>query len=91
MLGIKQDALASELGEDWNQKKISQLEQKELIDDPLLQQIAKLLKVPVDAIKNFDEEAAIVYFNTFNDSSFSHSNGTFSAYHCTFNPVEKNC
>ena len=28
MLGIKQDALAYELGEDWNQKKISLLEQK---------------------------------------------------------------
>lgn len=29
MLGIKQDALTYELGEDWNQKKISLLEQKE--------------------------------------------------------------
>ncbi len=29
MLGIKQDALAFELGEDWNQQKISLLEQKE--------------------------------------------------------------
>jgi len=55
----------------------------------LLEQVAKVLKVPAEAIKNFDEEAAIVYFNTFNDNSFSHSNGTFSAYHCTFNPVDK--
>ena len=31
MLGIKQDALAFDLGEDWNQKKISLLEQKEII------------------------------------------------------------
>ena len=31
MLGIKQGALAHELGEDWNQKKISLLEQKEEI------------------------------------------------------------
>jgi len=89
MLGIKQEALALELGDDWNQKKVSLLEQKEVIDDLLLEQVAKVLKVPAEAIKNFDEEAAIVYFNTFNDNSFSHSNGTFSAYHCTFNPVDK--
>ena len=36
MLGIKQEALASELGDDWNQKKISLLEQMETIDDNLL-------------------------------------------------------
>ncbi len=59
MLGMKQEALAYELGEDWNQKKVSALEQKETIDDPLLEQIAALLKVPAEAIKNFDEEAAI--------------------------------
>ena len=29
MLGIKQETLAYELGDDWNQKKISLLEQKE--------------------------------------------------------------
>ena len=32
MLGIKQDALAADLGDDWNQQKISLLEQKETID-----------------------------------------------------------
>ena len=31
MLGIKQDALAVELGDDWNQQKISLLEQKETL------------------------------------------------------------
>ena len=31
MLGIKQDTLAVALGEEWNQKKISILEQKETI------------------------------------------------------------
>ena len=33
MLGIKQEALAVELGDDWNQRKISLLEQKEEIDE----------------------------------------------------------
>ena len=32
MLGIKQDALAADLGNDWNQQKISLLEQKETIE-----------------------------------------------------------
>ena len=59
MLSIKQEAFATELGDDWNQKKVSLLEQKETIEDDLLQQVAKVLKVPVEAIKSFDEEKAI--------------------------------
>ena len=85
MLGIKQDGLAYMLGDDWNQKKISGLEQKEVIDEPLLEQVAKLLKVPAEAIKNFDEEAAInVIGNNYHDNSTSNVN-----YHCTFNPIDK--
>ncbi len=87
MLGIKQEALAYELGDDWNQKKISLLEQKESIEEDLLEQVAKVLKVPVEAIKNFDEEAAIVYLNTFNDNSVSHVIGNYGTYN--FNPIEK--
>jgi hypothetical protein len=45
--------------------------------------------VPVEAIKNFDEQSAITYFNTFNDNSFSNSSGTFNANSCTFNPIDK--
>ena len=48
MLGIKQDALAFELGEDWNQKKISLLEQKETIEPAILQQVSAALKIPVE-------------------------------------------
>jgi len=87
MLGIKQEAFATELGEDWTQKKISLLEQKETIEPDLLEQVAKVLKVPVEAIKNFDEQAAINYINTFNDSSVNH--GANLNYYCTFNPVDK--
>ena len=89
MFGLKQEALALELGEDWSQKKVSRLEENELVDDAVLEQVAKSLKIPVEAIKNFDEQAAVTYFNTFNDNSLSNSNGAFSAYHCTFNPMEK--
>lgn len=85
MLGIKQEGLALELGEDWNQRKISLLEQKEVIEEDLLAQVAKVLKVPVEAIKNFDEEAAInVIGNNYHDNSTSNVN-----YHCTFNPIDK--
>lgn len=86
MMGIKQEGLASMLGDDWNQKKISMLEQKEEIEDALLQQLAEQLKVPVEAIKNFDEEQAVqIISNTFNDSSVL--NGI--NYYPTFNPIEK--
>lgn len=80
MLGIKQEFLASELG--FNQQKISLLEQKETIEPDILQEIASVLKVPVEAIKNFNDEAANNFFNTFHDQS------NFN-YHCTFNPLEK--
>jgi transcriptional regulator with XRE-family HTH domain len=85
MLGIKQEGLALELGEDWNQRKISLLEQKEVIEEELLAEVAKVLKVPVEAIKNFDKEAAInVIGNNYHDNSTSNVN-----YHCTFNPIDK--
>lgn len=68
MLGIKQEALAYELGEDWNQKKISLLEQKEAIEASLLQQISAVLNIPVEAFQNFDEEQAInIISNTFDN------------------------
>lgn len=87
MLGIKQEALAFDLGDFWNQKKISMLEQKEIIEPELLQQIADVLKVPADAIKNFDEDVAVSYINTFNDNSVSHVIGNYGTYN--FNPIEK--
>ncbi|QRR00860.1 helix-turn-helix domain-containing protein [Dyadobacter sandarakinus] len=70
MLGIKQDALAFELGEDWNQQRISTLEQKEKIDSAILEQVSAILKIPAEAIRNFDEQQAItVISSTFNDNS----------------------
>ncbi|MDV4031417.1 transcriptional regulator [Elizabethkingia anophelis] len=86
MLGIKQDALAYELGEDWNQKKISLLEQKESVEKDILEQVAKILKVPTEAIENFDEEQAInIIANTFHDEAFIGNSG--GTYH--INPIEK--
>ncbi|CAG5068999.1 hypothetical protein DYBT9623_01733 [Dyadobacter sp. CECT 9623] len=70
MLGIKQDFLAFELGEEWNQQKISLLEQREKIDSDILDQVSAILKIPAEAIRNFDEQQAItVISSTFNDNS----------------------
>lgn len=86
MLGIKQDALAIDLGNDWNQQKISLLEQKEIIDDDLLQQISQVLKVPVEAIRNFDEEKAI---NIIGNTVTNHDNASVLNFYPTFNPMDK--
>jgi transcriptional regulator with XRE-family HTH domain len=70
MMGLKQDALAYELGDDWTQKKVSLLEAKEEVDNDLLEQVAKVLNVPSEAIRNFDEQAAInVISSTFQDNA----------------------
>ncbi|TWP28068.1 XRE family transcriptional regulator [Apibacter muscae] len=91
MLGIKQEALAWELGEDWNQKKISLLEQKEQVEDKVLEKIAEILKVPSEAIKNFDDELAInVISNTINNNdNATMTNPAVLNYQPSFNPVDK--
>jgi transcriptional regulator with XRE-family HTH domain len=82
--GIKQEALALELGEEWNQKKISLLESKEVVDETMLGEVAKALKVSPEAIKNFNEEAA---FNIIANNTHDHSASV--NYYCTFNPIER--
>ena len=91
MLGIKQDALAYELGDDWNQKKISLLEQKESVEKDILEQVAKILKLPIEAIENFDEEQAVnVIANTYSFQDFK-DNAVASgfSYQPSFNPIDK--
>jgi len=88
MLGIKQEALAFELGDDWNQKKVSLLEQKETVESDILAQVAQILKVPAEAIENFDEEQAINIIS--NTASFDNcQQPAFFNNQPTFNPLEK--
>ncbi|PSK89888.1 helix-turn-helix domain-containing protein [Taibaiella chishuiensis] len=89
MLGIKQDYLAVNL--DMSQQAVSLIEQRETIDAPLLQQIADILKVPVEAIQNFDGEQAIsVISNTINNNdSATMTNPAIFNYQPSFNPVDK--
>lgn len=89
MLGIKQEALAFEMGDDWNQKKISLLEQKEVLEPEVLYRVSKALKVPEVAIRSFDEENAItIIANTVNNHDHASGNALFN-YYPTFNPLEK--
>ncbi|WP_407482838.1 helix-turn-helix domain-containing protein [Elizabethkingia meningoseptica] len=86
MLGIKQDALAFDLGEDWNQKKISLLEQKETIEQDILAKISEILKIPVEAIENMDEEQAVnIIANTFGDHGIGYQRND----NPVFNPLDQ--
>lgn len=86
ILGVKQEKIAFEL--NLTQQAVSKLEQKEKIDDETLEKIAKVLKVPVEAIKNFDDDATISFVaNTFNDSTAGYISN--SNYNCNFNPLDK--
>src|SRR5690554_2197374 len=86
MLGIKQESMAHELGEDWSQKKISLLEQKETIEEDILRQVSGILHIPVEAIQNFDEEQAVNIIS----NTFEYCNQPASIfYNSTINPVEQ--
>jgi transcriptional regulator with XRE-family HTH domain len=89
MLGMKQDALAYEMGDGWNQKRISQLESKETIDPDVLEQVARILKVTPDGIRSFSEEAAInIISNSFTDFK-DNASGINYNFDLNFNPIDK--
>ena len=86
--GIKQEYLATELGV--SQQSISRMENSEVVEDELLEKVAKILGVPVEGIKNFNKEAVFNYFNTFNDTSVNNGAVGNNRYReCTFNPLDK--
>lgn len=82
MLGVKQEYMAREL--NLTQQAISKLEQKDVVEDDILDKISKVLNVPVDAIKNLNEEAT---FNIIANSY--HDNASSVNYNCNFNPIDK--
>ena len=59
--GIKQEALASELG--ISQQEYSKIEQQEDIEESTLSEIARALNVSPQVIKNFNVEKAIANIN----------------------------
>ena len=82
ILGIKQDALALELG--LSQQAVSALELKEALDKDMIEKIAKALNVPADSIKNFNEDAVIN-----NISCNFHDSPNSASVIYNFNPIEK--
>jgi transcriptional regulator with XRE-family HTH domain len=86
LLGLKQEALAYELGEDWSQKRVSVLEQKPQIEPDILEQVAKVLKVPAEAIKNFSEESAI---NIITQAVYNHDQSALVFNNPIFNLADK--
>lgn len=88
--GLKQETLAHEL--KVSQQTVSKIEQSETIDELMLEQIASILGVSVDGIKNFSEEAVFnIISNTFNNTSSDSSTLIASSlnYQPTFNTIEK--
>ena len=86
MLGIKQESLAFDLGV--SQATVSDYEQKEALDDKILEQVSLALKIPIEAIKNMTDETTNNYINTFYDNS--QQSGFFSnPINCNFNPIDK--
>lgn len=57
--GLKQEALALEMGEHWSQRRISLLEGKEEIDEKILGEVATALAITVDQIENFCENSLL--------------------------------
>ena len=81
--GMKQDALAFELGV--SQQTVSNIENSAAVEADLLAQVASILGVSKEAIENFSEEAVFnIINNTFQDSSSNNNN-----YLCTVNPIDK--
>lgn len=84
--GMKQEALAQAMG--ISQQSVSNIENSETVEDPLLEKVAKALEVSSEAIKNFSEEAVFNYFNNFSDNSVNQ--GPIGAHNiCNFNPLDK--
>lgn len=91
ILGIKQEALVSGLKMD--QSQISRLESRDVIEDELLAQIANILQIPADAIKNFSDETAMaIISNWCHNASLHHANSysnMYTGYAFNFNPFDK--
>jgi transcriptional regulator with XRE-family HTH domain len=76
--GVKQETLATALG--ITQAAVSKMEQSQKVSEEKLVQIAEILGVTTDAIKNFNEDAAVNNIqNTFHDNAVQNQ----------FNPIEK--
>ena len=87
-LGMKQEALAADLGV--SQNVISKIEKESEIEEGLLNKIASVLGISAEVIKDFDVERAIYNINSYKDATISPA--AIAAVHVTsqqINPVDK--
>ena len=82
--GLKQENLAFEL--KVSQQTVSKIEQSETVEEQILEQIAQILGVTAEGIKNFSEEAV---FNIIGNTVTNHDNGSLFNNYPTFNPIDK--
>lgn len=79
---VKQDVLADQIGV--SQATLSSYEKKEKLDIEILEKIAKVLDVPVEAITELNDGASInIVANTFDNYSSAIN------WQPTFNPIDK--
>lgn len=83
MFGIKQEILAEQLG--LSQQTVSRFESQEELDNATLDKIAKALKIPVEALKNFNEEAAFGFIA----NTWSSHDTSSQQFHFNFNAIDK--
>ena len=81
---MKQEALAADLGV--NQQVISKIEKQEEIEEGLLNQIASVLGISAEVIKDFEVEKAIYNINNIRDNTFEQGSTSIAQ---QFNPVDK--
>ena len=82
--GVKQEALAADLG--ITQQEVSKIEQQEEIDEEMLSQIANVLGVSSEVIRDFDVERAIYNINNIRDNTFEQGATSIAQ---QFIPIEK--
>lgn len=83
--GFKQETVALELG--LSQPEYSLIENSEDVDDDIIIQIAQILKVSPDIIKEFNENQAFYNIENKLDNTTIHENG--HGIHQVFSPVDK--
>ena len=87
-LDIKQDTLASGLAV--SQQQVSKLLQKETIEDDVLEKIAGVMGIPVEAIEQYSDEAVVQFIgNTYHIQTSDNSNQAQFQFQPTFNYADK--
>lgn len=88
-LGIKQEVLADMMGT--TQARISNSEQKKVLEDEMIDKFAKALNVAPEFIKDLEEDPVtyIIENNTFEKGSVGNIASTSENCTYTFNPIEQ--